>query len=51
MLNCLIPKKSDNPIVKEGPASPLGWSAGVRLIWVTGALVILWITVAWAIGR
>jgi hypothetical protein len=49
MLNCLILKKSDNPIVKEGQPSPLGWSAGVRLIRVTAALAILRITVARAI--
>jgi hypothetical protein len=42
----LIPKKSDKPIVKDGPASPLGWSVGVRLIWVAGASAVLWPSVA-----
>jgi hypothetical protein len=31
-------------------ASPLGFSALERLAWVGGALVVLWLGVAWALG-
>ena len=50
MPNWLIPKKSDDLIFKNGPASPLGWGVGARLIWVAGASAVLWLSVAWAIG-
>jgi len=35
---------------KDRLLSPLGWSVGVRLIWVAGASAILWLSVAWAMG-
>ena len=41
--------------IKKNPAdrklSPLGWSIGTRLLWATGASGILWLAVAWALGR
>ena len=30
--------------------SPLGWSAGARLIWAGGISAFLWLAVAWALG-
>jgi hypothetical protein len=49
MKNCSIPKKSAVPAVRNGPLSPLGWSVGIRLIWVAGAAGVLWLSVVWAI--
>jgi hypothetical protein len=31
-------------------ASPLAFSVGERLAWIGGALVLLWLGVAWALG-
>jgi len=33
------------------PSSPIGWGIGTRLIWATGASALLWLLVAWALGR
>jgi len=35
---------------KDQFLSPLGWSAGARLIWAAGAAMLIWISVAWALG-
>jgi hypothetical protein len=32
-------------------ASPLGWSIKGRLVWAAVATALLWLSVAWAIGR
>jgi hypothetical protein len=34
----------------DGPISPLGFSVGERLAWIGGALLVLWLAVAWALG-
>jgi hypothetical protein len=31
-------------------SSPLGFSVGERLAWIGGAVVALWLGVAWALG-
>jgi hypothetical protein len=36
---------------KELLLSPLGWSAGARLVWAAGASTLLWLCVAWALNR
>ncbi len=33
-----------------GP-SPLGWSIKGRLLWAAAATALLWLSVAWAMGR
>ena len=43
MMECPEPKK----VV----ISPLGWSSKGRLIWAAVAAALLWLSVAWAIGR
>lgn len=35
---------------KDRFLSPLGWSAGARLIWAAGAAMLIWLSVAWALG-
>jgi hypothetical protein len=49
MKNRSIPKKPATRAPKDSPLSPLGWSVGIRLIWVAGAAGLLWLSVAWAI--
>jgi hypothetical protein len=36
---------------KDRLLSPLPWSVGTRLIWAAGASALLWLSVAWALGR
>jgi hypothetical protein len=31
--------------------SPLGWSIKGRLLWAAAATALLWLSVAWAMGR
>ena len=49
MTNWTNPKKLARG--KEILLSPLGWSAGARLIWAACASVLLWLCVAWALNR
>lgn len=45
-----------SPLKKTGPAngrrllSPLGWSAGIRLLFAGFAVSLVWLVVAWALG-
>ena len=48
MMNQLNTRKSVTG--KEFLLSPLGWSAGMRLLWAAGASAMLWVCVAWALG-
>ena len=49
MTNWFNPKKSVRG--KDRSLSPLGWSVGARLVWAAGASTLLWLSVAWALGR
>ena len=31
--------------------SPLGWSVGIRLLFAGAASALVWLAVAWALGR
>jgi hypothetical protein len=33
------------------PISPLGWSIATRLLFAAAAAALLWLAVAWALGR
>ncbi|MFZ5448643.1 MAG: hypothetical protein ACOZFS_08425 [Thermodesulfobacteriota bacterium] len=39
------------PEPKKVMISPLGWSIKGRLLWAAAASALLWLAVAWAIGR
>lgn len=39
------------PEPKKVAVSPLGWSITGRLVWAAVASALLWLSVAWAIGR
>ena len=45
------PDLKKNSAEKNRRLSPLGWSIGARLIWAAGASGVLWLSVAWALGR
>jgi hypothetical protein len=38
------------PESKKAVVSPLGWSINGRLMWAAVASVLLWLSVAWAVG-
>jgi hypothetical protein len=50
MTKCPEPGKFVGFTGKNGPVSPLGWSILGRLMWAALAAVLLWLSVAWAIG-
>ena len=39
------------PTPKTVGGSPLGWSIKGRLLWAALATALLWLSVAWAMGR
>ncbi|MGB8993148.1 MAG: hypothetical protein WCD80_13925 [Desulfobaccales bacterium] len=42
---------TESPKPKKVAVSPLGWSIKGRLVWAAVASALLWLSVAWAIGR
>jgi hypothetical protein len=42
---------TESPEPKKVAVSPLGWSIKGRLLWAAAAAALLWLSVAWAIGR